>query len=136
MNETFRFHCTQCGKCCINREDILLTPKDLYNIAKEFGMSTQDVVKTYCETYIGDSSRIPLVRLQPKGSIKRCPLLKDQKCSVHRVKPVVCAIFPIGRCIRVDSDHFNSSGIKGCQTEYIFTDPGCEDKSETHTVRE
>lgn len=136
VDETFHFHCTQCGKCCINREDILLTPKDLYNIAKEFAMSTQDVVKTYCETYIGDSSRIPIVRLQPRGSIKRCPLLKDRKCSVHKVKPVVCAMYPIGRCIRVDSDQFNSSGIKGCPTEYIFNDPGCGDKSETHTVRE
>jgi Fe-S-cluster containining protein len=136
VDETFRFHCTECGKCCINREDILLTPKDLYNIAKEFSISTQDVVKAYCETYIGDSSRLPLVRLQPRGSIKRCPLLKDRKCSVHRVKPVVCAMFPIGRCIMVDSDRFASSGIKGCQTEYIFSDPGCGDKSETHTVRE
>ena len=23
-DEHFRFHCKQCGKCCINREDILL----------------------------------------------------------------------------------------------------------------
>ena len=25
LNDTFRFHCTQCGKCCINREDILMS---------------------------------------------------------------------------------------------------------------
>ena len=24
--ETFRFRCRQCGKCCKNREDILLNP--------------------------------------------------------------------------------------------------------------
>lgn len=28
-DEPFRFHCTMCGKCCINREDILLTPRDI-----------------------------------------------------------------------------------------------------------
>ena len=28
-DDPFRFHCTQCGKCCINREDILLTPLNL-----------------------------------------------------------------------------------------------------------
>ena len=35
VDEPFKFHCTMCGKCCINREDILLTPKDLYNMSKE-----------------------------------------------------------------------------------------------------
>lgn len=30
-DEPFRFHCTMCGKCCINREDILLTPRDIKN---------------------------------------------------------------------------------------------------------
>ena len=35
-DDTFTFHCTQCGKCCIHREDILLSPKDLFNIAKKF----------------------------------------------------------------------------------------------------
>ena len=27
LDDTFTFHCTQCGKCCIHREDILLSPK-------------------------------------------------------------------------------------------------------------
>ena len=30
VDEPFRFHCTMCGKCCINREDILLTPRDMH----------------------------------------------------------------------------------------------------------
>ena len=29
-DDTFRFHCTQCGKCCTERDDILLTPRDLF----------------------------------------------------------------------------------------------------------
>lgn len=37
VDEPFRFHCTMCGKCCINREDILLTPRDIYSA---FGMCT------------------------------------------------------------------------------------------------
>ena len=31
-DDSFRFHCTQCGECCINREDILLTPLDLFRM--------------------------------------------------------------------------------------------------------
>ena len=34
LDDSFQFHCTECGKCCINREDILLTPRDLFNAAK------------------------------------------------------------------------------------------------------
>lgn len=135
-DDSFRFHCTQCGKCCINREDILLCPKDIYNIAKHLSISQEEVVRRYCETYQGQGSRLPLVRLKPRGSIKRCPLLEDQKCMVHQAKPVVCAMFPIGRCIRLDQNqakHINTAELK---TEFIFTSPGCGDGAETHTVRE
>ena len=75
VDESFQFHCNQCGKCCINREDILLNPKDLYNIAKHLGLTPEDVVEKYGETYLGGSSRLPIVRLKPRGSIKRCPVL-------------------------------------------------------------
>lgn len=71
-DEPFKFHCDMCGKCCINRDDILLNAKDVYNMAKELQMEPADMVKTYCETYIGESSRIPIVRIKPRGSVKRC----------------------------------------------------------------
>ena len=35
INDTFRFHCTQCGKCCINREDILMSPQDVFKAAHD-----------------------------------------------------------------------------------------------------
>lgn len=39
-DEHFRFHCKQCGKCCINREDILLNPKDLLQHIQGAGTCT------------------------------------------------------------------------------------------------
>ena len=136
LDEPFRFHCTMCGKCCIHREDILLTPRDIYRMAKELRVTPKELFDRYCETYIGGDSRISIVRLKPQGSVRRCPLLKDRKCSVHRAKPTVCAMFPIGRCIRMDAKHQNPGDIRTAQIAYIFTDPGCGDNSETHTVRE
>lgn len=135
-DEPFRFRCTMCGKCCINREDILLTPRDIYNMSKELGITTKELFETYCEAYIGGDSRMPIVRLKPRGSIKRCPLLKDRKCSVHRAKPTVCAMFPIGRCLMSEKDGDSFQKMSAGQTQYIFTDPGCGDHTETHTVRE
>ena len=64
VDEPFRFHCTMCGKCCINREDILLTPRDIYCMAKELQISPEELFKRYCETYIGHDSCIPIVRLK------------------------------------------------------------------------
>lgn len=136
VDEPFQFHCTMCGKCCINREDILLTPRDIYNMAKELGITTKELFHAYCETYIGGDSRIPIVRLKPRGSIRRCPLMKDRKCSVHKAKPAVCAMFPIGRCLMSEKDGDSFQEMSAGQTQYIFTEPGCGDNAETHTVRE
>ncbi len=136
VDEPFKFHCTMCGKCCINREDILLTPRDIYNMSKELEITPEVLFKQYCETYIGSDSRIPIVRLKPRGSVKRCPLLKDRKCSVHKAKPTVCAMFPIGRCIMIDAKKESSLQLAPGDTQFIFTAPGCGDDTKTHTVRE
>ncbi|ANU54594.1 YkgJ family cysteine cluster protein [Acutalibacter muris] len=133
-DEPFKFHCTMCGKCCIKREDILLNPRYMYNLAKELGMTPHEVMNTYCETYIGGDSRLPVVRLKPRGEIRRCPLLKDRKCSVHNSKPTVCALFPIGRGIAGEKGNIHSLTVKDIR--YFFSEPGCGDDSETHTVRE
>ncbi|MCM1181554.1 MAG: YkgJ family cysteine cluster protein [Clostridium sp.] len=136
VDETFQFHCRMCGNCCINREDILLTPKDIYNMSKELGIATDDFCKKYCEVYIGHDSRIPLVRLQPRGADKRCPLLKKAKCRVHRAKPTVCAMYPIGRCLVAANPQEGLRDIDISQIQYIFNRPSCDDDSENHTVRE
>lgn len=133
-DEPFKFHCDMCGKCCINRDDILLNPRDIYNMSKELQMRPAEVFKAYCEAYIGDNSRMPIARIKPRGSIKRCPLLKDRKCSVHKAKPTVCAMFPLGRCVQMDAE--NPGSQPNGSIIYIFEDPGCGDASETHTVRE
>lgn len=135
IDEPFQFHCTMCGKCCINRDDILLNPRDIYNMAKELNQTPEEFFAKYCETYLGQDSRFPLVRLLPRGSIQRCPLLKDHKCSVHKVKPTVCALFPIGRCIMIDKKRKDGS-LTTDDISYLFINPSCGDQSETHTVRE
>ncbi len=136
LDEPFKFHCIMCGKCCINREDILLSPRDIYNMSKELGIKPEELFERYCEVYVGPDSRVPIVRLKPRGSVKRCPLLKNRKCMVHKAKPTVCAMFPIGRCLMATNPKEGLNDITQSQMQYIFSNPGCGDGSETQTVRE
>lgn len=136
VDTPFRFHCTQCGDCCINRDDIILTAKDLFFIAQKLGSTPQETAKQNCEVYIGNTSRIPIIRLAPKGLLRHCPFLKDNKCAVHDVKPTVCATFPIGRMIELSPNKCGDTSSEGSRIEYVFVNPSCGDHSETHTVRE
>lgn len=135
LDDTFQFKCRACGKCCKNREDIILTTRDLYNIAKSLGRTTQYVIDRYCDVYIGDSSHIPLVRLQPSGPERACPLLRDRRCVVHNAKPSVCALFPLGRLSETPMDdgtekpHFT-------RPAYFLQPVDCGTREETHTVRD
>ncbi len=132
VDDSFQFHCTQCGQCCIHREDILLNPKDLFRIAKYLDQTPRDVVEHFCEVYTGPDSRIPIVRLLPEGPMKRCPFLVRNKCRIHEAKPTVCAMFPIGRAHGFDP----KTGRPLPGMIYFFDRPRCGDSSETHTVRE
>lgn len=132
LDDTFRFRCTMCGKCCRNRDDILLNPFDLFRLAKGLGFAPKEVVDKYCDTYIGNSSRFPIVRLNSIGVDKRCPFLKGNRCAVHHNKPTVCALFPLGRCVKYEPENRKLSD----KTEYILQPIACGDKKENHTVRE
>jgi Fe-S-cluster containining protein len=135
LDDTFRFKCRGCGKCCKNRDDILLTARDLHNIARDLGITAAETVNRYCESYIGGTSRIPVVRLRSRGPEKACPLLWNRRCKVHRAKPVVCALFPLGRAYAGPA----GSGAGGSPSEigprYFVQSAACGSQAHTHTVR-
>lgn len=135
-DDTFQFHCTQCGKCCINRTDIMLSPMDIFRMAKELHMSNSDFFRKYCTSHIGDNSRLPIIMLKPVGKDDRCPLLKNNKCSVHNVKPAVCGMFPLGRYIALPHGESGMQPLDQSEVKYLLQPLDCGDKSETHTVRE
>ena len=160
--ETFRFRCRQCGKCCKNREDILLNPYDLHRACSVLGISHKDFIERYCEVYVGESSRFPCVLLRPVGPEKACPLLKGNKCSMHKGKPTVCALFPLGRAMRYAApsasgssaspaspassaspvEQENSGNVKNDRDGqeggmfYFFNGATCGARDEEHTVGE
>ena len=139
LEDSFTFNCKGCGSCCRDREDILLSPHDIYRGSKHLNIKPFEFFEKYCETYIGQNSKLPIIRLRPKPTPyllvfrdpkKRaasiCPLLSGGLCSVHQSKPRCCALFPLGR--------FCNSKTK--EIHYGVNDAKCGANGKSTTVRE
>lgn len=134
LDDTFQFKCRGCGKCCRNRNDILLTARDVWKLARNLAMSPEGIIEKYCEKYIGDDSKIPIVRLLSVGGNQRCPFLDDRKCSVHTFKPTVCAIYPLGRAIDLRKEEI--AGRNGFVPTYFVQPVECDAKKKNVSVRD
>lgn len=106
-DDTFIAGCKQCGKCCRNRNDIILSPFDIFHISQATGKTLQEVIDKYGEAYIGESSCFPLVVLKYRkdsfGDGTTCYFLgrKDGKhyCRINDKKPFVCRTYPLERML-------------------------------------
>ena len=55
---------------------------------------------------------------------------------IHDATPAVCAMFPLGRAIRIDKEDAEKDELPPMKVEYIINPIDCGDFSETHTVKE
>ena len=134
LDDTFAFKCRSCGKCCKNRDDILLNSRDVYNIATALDLTHEQVIKRYSDVYIGGSSRLPVVRLKPKGVKNVCPLLANKRCSVHSLKPTVCALFPLGRVMTAEGTPKEMGLSAPGKIAYILNPANCGSARRKQTV--
>lgn len=133
LDSEFRFKCRKCGKCCKHQDTILFTPRDIFNIARKFHMTPEEVIDKYAETYIGSASRIPVVHMVPRGQNAVCPFLRDGLCSIHDCKPTVCALFPLGRVV-VNAEKLEKGLEDGqVKVKYILNDIDCGSRKQVHS---
>ena len=138
LDSEFDFKCRHCGKCCKNQDTVLFTARDIYNIAKKLGKTTEHVIQECGEVSIGYSSRIPLVHMVPIGPPRRCPVLRDDgRCSVHDCKPTACALFPVGRVASIEGVlDKNMEVTKDCvKVRYVLNDFNCGSAKRHNTIR-
>lgn len=101
LDDTIKFDCKRCGRCCSNRNDIILNPFDVYKIAKGLSITMEEVIDKYCVVQHGTSSGLPLVILA-EDERGLCPFLKFSAtegkfgCSINDFKPGACIMHPIG----------------------------------------
>ena len=55
---------------------------------------------------------------------------------IHDAKPAVCAMFPLGRAVRIDKEDAEMDELPPMKVEYIINPIDCGDFSETHTVKD
>lgn len=136
LDASFRFKCRKCGKCCKNQDMVLLTPNDIFKIAKKQGKPIQTVINDCAEIYIGPQSKVPLVHLLMKGPKNACPFLgTDNRCSIHDSKPIICALYPLGRVFVNREPGAPISGTSETMVRYIFNG-SCGSGKKVHTVRD
>jgi uncharacterized protein len=134
-NDTFKFNCKRCGKCCIEIDDIMLNPYDVYRIGKKLNIPSSKVIDDYVTFVLGSNSKMPIAVLKQKDykafnrELKVCPFLTSNivgqcSCLIHDAKPFVCAVYPLGRLTKI-----NSGGI----TEVSFFEQNTNCPHENHT---
>ncbi len=136
LNDTLPFSCTHCGGCCVHQEELLLNPLDLFRLAKELEITVEQWLDQYGECYIGEESRMPILRIRPQGETRRCPLLKNNKCSVHKAKPSVCGLYPLGRSVRYVLDELGNPDMEKSKVMYFHGGCFCGSQNGHQTVRE
>ena len=104
LDDEIEFECIRCGQCCTNRsfdgEPILVSPLDIYNGCKELNITPEEFVRKYTQENIGPTSGMVIMSLAVKNN-GDCKLLRyDEnglaKCKIHKAKPTICAIHPLG----------------------------------------
>ncbi len=132
MNDTFKFECTACGKCCFNNV-VMLNCYDMVRLRNGLRSSTTKILQERLLSFsIGPSSGLPVCTLQFQhlsSETSKCPFLspairksklnsrsksemkrvlatgtKIEKwlCSVHKNRPLACRFYPCGRIKNVD----------------------------------
>lgn len=125
LDDTIKFNCKRCGRCCSGRSDIIINPFDVYKIAKHLNITTQKVVEDYCSITVGCNSYLPIVTLK-EDERGLCPFLKFFMkegvfgCSINNHKPGACIMHPIGVVRR-----YNTETEEPEATEYIQV-PSCD----------
>ena len=125
-DDSFTFGCNRCNSCCREREDIILTPLDLFKISKYLNKFITDILGKYCNIYEGPESKIPVVRIKPLENKRKCPFVKKDGCIIQPVKPAICALYPLGRMTNEEKNELT----------YFVQPTTCGNKKHTQTIRQ
>lgn len=98
-NERVCFECSCCSKCCRHvKNSIPLESLDVFRLAQfltpQRCLSIDEILTRYAEILLIDECGYFTYCLKTTGSDDSCIFLKENRCSIHTVKPRACRTYP------------------------------------------
>ncbi len=89
--------CTGCFECCQGMgTSIILDPLDVFRLTVHLSKSFEQLLADTLELNVVDGIVLP--NLKMAGEDEHCIFLgKDGRCTIHKVRPGFCRLFPLGR---------------------------------------
>ena len=99
-----RFTCNRCGLCCGDTKQktrhILLLKSEAKKIASHTSQSTSD--------FSGEiKGKLPYMYEMKKTSDGICIYLKDNKCGIYALRPLICRFYPFELKFNEDKGHYD-----------------------------
>lgn len=125
----FQFNChgkISCFNKCCTDVNIFLTPYDIVRLKNNLGITSQECLDKFTFVPIDESQNHPVVMLKMKDdSLKSCPFVGREGCTVYEDRPWSCRMFPLG----VASPKDAASGEDG-EFYFVIEEPVCRGYSE------
>jgi uncharacterized protein len=112
---SFGYVCRRCSRCCRDKQ-IQVNPYEIARLARAKGQSTSEFRAAW--TAEGQGT---VLREKEDGT---CVFLGPQGCEVHRDRPLVCRLYPLGRTVRSDGSEYFIRCEGHPQSAGEFTDRG------------
>lgn len=113
-NASFAFSCSQCIQCCRGK-NIQVNPYEIARLSENRNMSTTEFISCYTNagaTLLNWNNEDTCVFLAPAG------------CIVHKDRPLVCRLYPLGRHINPDGEESFSEMQPDIGCRGIYSDHG------------
>ncbi len=89
--------CQGCFACCQGMgKSVILDPFDIYRLSKHLDYTFEQLLQKHIELNVVDGIILP--NLKMVGLSEKCSFLDENgRCSVHKARPGICRLFPLGR---------------------------------------
>lgn len=94
MVKTECHDCVGCSACCRGMgESVVLDPMDIHRLCTGLGSSFEELLQDRIELNVVDGVTLPNLIMKDTCGF----LNEDGRCSVHKFRPGICRLFPLGR---------------------------------------
>ena len=89
--------CQGCFACCQGMgKSVILDPLDIYRLSKQLNYTFEQLLQKHIELNVVDGIILPNLRME--GPSEKCSFLNENgRCSIHKARPGICRLFPLGR---------------------------------------